>query len=238
MTLANSNAARLMCAALSMAFLAASILVARLAAATEAPNLLASSSVHHFGTLRQNTEVVAEFAVSNGRRKSVKIIHTISHCDCTVVDLGQSVLGPSESTTARVRWNTGARRGKGESSVVLISQAEGERTKEALELRVAADIASDFKLAPDKINFAPNDRKACVKIVPSLVKDIRAINAYCTRKEFSVEIAPSGRELTVHRLGDSAQNSLVGADLVIETNAPRCPECRVPIDWGGVSALK
>lgn len=103
-------------------------------AAAAGPRLAVEPAAFDFGEVRQQRTLSKEFRLVNFGDAALEITRISTSCGCTVVETGERVVAPGESTRLRVEMQTRKDRGAVVRSV-LIESDDAERPRVTIELR-------------------------------------------------------------------------------------------------------
>lgn len=86
-----------------------------------APKLVIDKKIHDFGTGESGDIFNAEFKFTNEGKTDLKLLELYPDCACVQVDLTKNVLKPGESTTVKMRYDSGIKHGKSTQSIWIVS---------------------------------------------------------------------------------------------------------------------
>ena len=209
----------------------------------QSKGLIATEPLRDLGVLPQGAEARAEFELTNRYRVPVTIAHIMKNCDCVGTDLAESTLDPGESTTLIVNWETGKKRGKVSSDIVVNHATQsGFGSFEQTRLRIAAVIQPDYSCDPEVASFdGSRDGEEVIRFEARRLEEFRLLDAYCNNSAFTV--SEQTEDFVRIRFDHSAWREHGRSDgraaLVAVTNSRAEPEFTVrlnvsnPDDGGG-----
>lgn len=185
--------------------LAASAILAFLAAERQSPDLAIEPPVAEVGVVQQNQRVQHTFRVQNLTADRVKVVEVMKHCDCAQADVSPQTIEPGGTAQLSVDWQIGARDGPVETEISLLTAGSGRsaglRVTSAL---LRAVVKSDYTFAPAELTFrrgiAQTQR---IRLLPHLAPaaEIRIVEALSDHEslkttisdptEVSVDFAPN-----------------------------------------------
>ncbi|MDJ0974583.1 MAG: DUF1573 domain-containing protein [Planctomycetota bacterium] len=105
---------------------------------------------HDFGVVGQNKELETTITYTNAGEKAVAGIRAQADCGCNRVELSHDELGPGESGTLTVSFQTGVLSGKLQKRVRLVTK---ERSRGEITIRLGISIVSGLILDPGAVRF-------------------------------------------------------------------------------------
>jgi hypothetical protein len=99
-----------------------------------APHISFKEKTYNYGKAAQKSKVTHEFAFTNTGKSDLILRKIKSSCGCTVVKPDTKVLAPGESSSLKVVFNTGTRKGP-QSKVVTVISNDPENSVERLYLK-------------------------------------------------------------------------------------------------------
>ncbi len=85
------------------------------------PLIWSPNRIHNFGDLREGQIVSHNFKIFNRGGDTLRITKLRSSCGCTVVNVGNKVLAPGDSTLIRATFNTHNKRGIQRKTIFVLS---------------------------------------------------------------------------------------------------------------------
>ncbi len=86
-----------------------------------APKLVIDRTNHDFGRINEGNSVETTFQITNSGKKMLNIRDTRGNCGCTVSSLAKKDIGPGESASMTVKFNSSGRRGRQYKTVTIFS---------------------------------------------------------------------------------------------------------------------
>jgi hypothetical protein len=111
-----------------------------------------------FGKVFQKARLHADFQLSNRSRAPIKIAEVLKDCDCTDVKIRGRDLAPGQSTTISATWNTGTRRGRSGTQLVVLYTNPMGGSPRTLRIPMGADVIPDVTYFPSELDFAGGER--------------------------------------------------------------------------------
>jgi hypothetical protein len=106
----------------------------------KAPKLKFDNPVHDFGTIKQGDQVSTEFLFTNAGKSVLNIRDIKASCGCTISNLEKNDLGPGESSSIKITFNSRGRRGIQQKSISIFSNDPSNPTQRILiKARVEVD---------------------------------------------------------------------------------------------------
>jgi hypothetical protein len=106
----------------------------------KAPKLKFDNPVHDFGKIKQGDQVSTEFVFTNAGKGVLNIRNIRASCGCTISNLEKNDLGPGESASIKITFNSRGRRGIQQKSISVFSNDPANPTQRiTIKARVEVD---------------------------------------------------------------------------------------------------
>jgi len=198
------------------------------------------SHTHHFGEVRQNTQLQHDFVLTNKVDVPIRILGMQSSCSCTWSESNDnfvgSTLAPGHKVDFPVFINTGTYQDKANGKINIIYRYQSDDPKwlgeEILTLEVTATILPDYRIEPQELKFGDilalesQTAKRSFRVTPVQMEMLEIIDIKPSSGLFTANIVSSGQgyEIEVAFDGSSLANSeTVHGHLIIDTNSVTVP---------------
>jgi len=184
---------------------------------------------HDFGVVRQGTTATVTFHLTNTASRPLRILQVVSGCDCTSAEIPQRPLDAGESVELPVTWKAGSRRGRVASDLLIFSSLAEEKLVQT-RLRLEADVDPDVAYDPPDLVFEEGRAEdRMVTFSPKAMKTLVVSEAYSTHRAFSAEVLPGTTRVRVAFDPRQWESDIGTAYVIVQTNSPNEPQCRVPL---------
>lgn len=95
----------------------------------KAPKLTFENTMHDFGAIKQGDQVSTEFVFTNSGKSVLNIREIKASCGCTISNLEKNDIGPGDSGTIKVSFNSRGRRGIQQKSISVFSNDPANPTQ-------------------------------------------------------------------------------------------------------------
>lgn len=195
-------------------------------------DLAPDQDVNDLGEIPQGS-YDADFNLVNNADVPLKVLEIVKSCDCANIELSSNIVAPSQRVKLRVHWNLKGRRDQTESELAVMYLKQGASDLEFIRLLLRANVLPDYRYDPLQLVYSP-DRpgRITVKFRPEHLSTIRLRAAHSTHPAFQTCLRQEASEIEVSfdpQLWSGGQN---GMHLIVETDSPNEPTCRVPLFVG------
>jgi hypothetical protein len=87
----------------------------------KAPNLVVSKTEFDFGTMREGAKSTQTLTLTNKGKTALKIYKVETHCGCTTIDIEESEIGPNETKTVQLSFDSIFVSGMAQKEVTLFT---------------------------------------------------------------------------------------------------------------------
>ena len=106
----------------------------------KAPKLLFEKTLYDFGEIKQGDQVSTEFVFTNSGKGVLNIRDIKASCGCTISNLEKNDLGPGESGSIKITFNSRGRRGIQQKSISVFSNDPANPTQ---RITIKAKVAEE-----------------------------------------------------------------------------------------------
>jgi len=199
------------------------------------------SASHHFGEVKQNTELRHDFVLTNNVEVPIVVVGMKSSCSCTWSKNNDSFVGSTIEPGQKIDYpaflNTGTFQDRASGTIAVIYRYQGDEPQwdgeEILTLEVVGKILPDYRIEPVDLSFgevislvSPIAKKH-FRVTPMQMESLEIRDIKSSSSFYTVNIVSSGvegYEVEVTFDGSSLGNSeRIHGHLVIETNSKTVP---------------
>lgn len=119
-------------------------------AANTRPQLVTTTTTYNFGTVKQGTQVEANFEIKNSGGEILKIEKIYAACGCTAAMVNADSVAPGGNTNLKIIFDTTGFSGK-KAKVVRVFSNDPKQS--SILFTVEGEIRSDISLSVQKLNF-------------------------------------------------------------------------------------
>ena len=196
--------------------------------ATQEP-LRVNPTTYNCGILRQGATAKATFHLTNTAAVPLRIADILLRCGCTSSEISKKLLDPGETADLEITWEVGSRRNETSTNLLILSTLEDKKLFQT-RLELVANVDPDVNYNPVELVFEENQpQERIVTFNPNGMKTLVLSEAFSTNRAFKTTLSPEKRQVSVAFDPRRWHSDIGVVHLVVRTNSPNEPECRVPL---------